>query len=108
MAINYVHYLSAPPGNIETEAAPAQNGGAAPPSAATASTFPEAGDWPSYNKTLTSNCFSGLSQINRDNAGKLKVHCTYDTGEYTGFTTGLLEVNGALIFLSGRITHPRQ
>jgi len=100
MAINYVRYLSAPRGTLETETAPAPNGGAAPRSAATASTSPEAGDWPSYNKTLTSNRFSGLSQINRDNAGKLKVLCTYDTGQYTGFTTALLEVNGALIFVT--------
>ncbi len=100
MAINYVRYLSAPPGTLETETAPAQSGGAAPQSAAAAPTSPEAGDWPSYNKTLTSNRFSGLNQINRDNAGKLKVLCTYDTGQYTGFTSGLLEVNGALIFVT--------
>src|SRR5271165_6303464 len=100
MAINYVRYLSAPPGTLQTETAPAPNGGAAPPTAEAASTSPEAGDWPSYNKTLTSNRFSGLSQINRDNAGKLKVLCTYDTGQYTGFTSGLLEVNGALIFVT--------
>ena len=58
------------------------------------------GDWPSYNKTLTSNRFSQLSQINRTNADKLKVLCTYDTGQYTGFNSGLLEVNGALIFVT--------
>ena len=100
MAINYVRYLSAPAGTLETETAPAQNGGVAPQSAATASASPESGDWPSYNKTLTSNRFSGLNQINRDNAGKLKVLCTYDTGVYTGFNSGLLEVNGALIFVT--------
>ena len=55
------------------------------------------GDWPSYNKTLTSNRFAQLNQINTGNAGKLKVLCTYDTGQYTGFTAGLIEVNGALI-----------
>jgi alcohol dehydrogenase (cytochrome c) len=99
MAINYARYLSAPAGTLETETAPAQNG-ATPRSGAAAPTSPESGDWPSYNKTLTSNRFSGLSQINRDNAGKLKVLCTYDTGIYTGFTTGLLEVNGALIFVT--------
>src|SRR5271168_4733148 len=85
MAINYVRYLSAPAGTLETETAPTQNS-AAPRSGAAAPTSPEAGDWPSYNKTLTSNRFSGLTQINRDNAGKLKVLCTYDTGQYTGFT----------------------
>jgi len=94
MAINYVRYLSAPAGAIETETAPNQTAAAPRP----ASTAPEAGDWPSYNKTLTSDRFSGLNQINTENAGKLKVLCTYDTGQFTGFTSGLLEVNGALIF----------
>ena len=103
-AINYVRYWSAPAGTLETEVA--QTGAAAPPSASTASAPPQAApggtdeDWPSYNKTLTSNRFSQLSQINRTNADKLKVLCTYDTGQYTGFNSGLLEVNGALIFVT--------
>src|SRR5262249_59910260 len=58
------------------------------------------GDWPNYNKTLTWNRFSHLSQINRTNADKLKVLCTYDTRQYTGFNSGLLEINGALIFVT--------
>src|SRR6516225_291385 len=102
MAINYVRYWSAPAGTLETEVAQAR--ATAQPSAASAS--PQAasggveGDWPSYNKTLTSNRFSQLSQINRTNADNLKVLCTYDTRQYTGFTSGLLEVNGALIFVT--------
>jgi alcohol dehydrogenase (cytochrome c) len=39
-----------------------------------------------------------LSEINRENAGRLQVLCTYDTGIYTGFNTGILAVNGALLF----------
>ena len=39
-----------------------------------------------------------MSQITAANAGDLKVLCTYDTGQYTGFNSGLLEVEGALIF----------
>jgi alcohol dehydrogenase (cytochrome c) len=103
-AINYVRYWSAPAGTLETEVAP--TGAAAQPSASTASAAPQAapggteGDWPSYNKTLTSNRFSQLSQINRTNAEKLKVLCTYDTRQYTSFNSGLLEVNGALIFVT--------
>src|SRR5262245_16683616 len=91
MAINYVRYWSAPAGTLETEVA--QTGAATQPSAALAP--PQAapggteGDWPSYNKTLTSNRFSQLSQINRTNADKLKVLCTYDTRQYTGFNSGL-------------------
>ncbi|MGB8613497.1 MAG: hypothetical protein WCD60_17950, partial [Pseudolabrys sp.] len=103
-AINYVRYWSAPTGTLETEVA--QTGAAAPSSASTVSAPPQGApgrtdeDWPSYNKTLTSNRFSRLSQINRTNADKLKVLCTYDTGQYTGFNSGLLEVNGALIFVT--------
>ncbi len=104
MVINYVRYWSAPAGTLETEVATT---GAATqlstptPSAplGTASGGNE-GDWLSYNKTLTSHRFSQLSQINRTNAEKLNVLCTYDTGQYTGFTSGLLEVNSALIFVT--------
>ncbi len=104
MALNYLRYSSAPAGTLETEVAKTTT--APQPSAPTASAAPEVassgteGDWPSYNRTLTSNRFSPLSQINTTNAGKLKVLCTYDTGQHTGFTSGLLEVNGALIFVT--------
>src|SRR5215470_14671744 len=104
--INYVRYWSAPAGTLETEVA--QPGAAAQPTAASPQAAPGGtegaggteGDWPSYNKTLTSNRFSQLNQINRTNADKLKVLCTYDTGQYTSFNSGLLEVNGALIFVT--------
>src|SRR5262249_48063628 len=104
MAINYVRYWSAPAGTLETEVAP--TGVAVRPSASPASTLGQANaggteeDWPSYNKTLTSNRFSQLEQINRTNADKLKVLCTYDTKQYTGFNSGLLQVEGALIFVT--------
>ncbi|PPQ32678.1 hypothetical protein CCR94_04475 [Rhodoblastus sphagnicola] len=55
-------------------------------------------DWPSYNKTLTSERFSALDEITTANVKNLKVLCTYDTGQYTGFSFGLLEVRGALVF----------
>ena len=77
MAINYVRYWSAPVGTLETEVA--QTGAAVQPSASTASSSPQPApggteaDWPSYNKTLTSDRFSQLNQINRTNADKLKV-----------------------------------
>ncbi|MBB2179428.1 pyrroloquinoline quinone-dependent dehydrogenase [Gluconacetobacter tumulicola] len=54
-------------------------------------------DWPSYNKTLTSQRFSSMTQINTTNVKNLKVQCTYDTKEYTSFETGPLMVDGALI-----------
>lgn len=109
MAINYVRYLSAPAGTITTEVAASDDGAAPSSPAFAAAALPgathgadetagaKAGDWPSYNKTLTSNRFSPLNLIDKDNVSNLKVNCTYDTGQYTGFTAGLLEVNGALI-----------
>jgi alcohol dehydrogenase (cytochrome c) len=109
MAINYVRYLSAPVGSLTTELAvsnaaqPSAASGApianSAPVAAAAGQTPgaAAGNWPSYNKTLTSNRFSELNQITKDNVGGMKVMCTYDTGQYTGFNSGLLEVEDALI-----------
>jgi alcohol dehydrogenase (cytochrome c) len=84
--------LFAPPGAIATETNPNYKGAAAPAPAAPPS--PAAADWPSYNKTLTSERFSDLSQINTKNVGKLKVLCTYDTWRLTAFETGLIMVEG--------------
>src|SRR5215831_2876435 len=87
--------LSAPPGAIATETNPNYKGAAAPAPAAPPS--PAAADWPSYNKTLTSERFSDLSQINTKNVAKLKVLCTYDTWRLSSFETGPIMVEGALI-----------
>jgi alcohol dehydrogenase (cytochrome c) len=87
--------LFAPLGAIATETNPNYKGAAAP--APSAPPSPAAADWPSYNKTLTSERFSDLSQINTKNVGKLKVLCTYDTWRLTAFETGLIMVEGALI-----------
>ncbi|HEX8809751.1 MAG TPA: PQQ-binding-like beta-propeller repeat protein [Xanthobacteraceae bacterium] len=87
--------LFAPPGAVATETNPNYKVTAAP--APTAPPSPAAADWPSYNKTLTSERFSDLSQINTKNVAKLKVLCTYDTGRLTAFETGLIMVEGALI-----------
>jgi alcohol dehydrogenase (cytochrome c) len=87
--------LLGPRGAIATETNPNYKSAAAPAPAAPSS--PAAADWPSYNKTLTSERFSDLSQINTKNAGKLKVLCTYNTGRFTSFESGLIMVEGALI-----------
>src|SRR5260221_4388215 len=87
--------LLAPAAAVATETNPNYNGAAAPAPAAPSS--PAAADWPSYNKTLTSERFSDLSQINTKNVSKLKVLCTYDTWRLTSFESGLLMVEGALI-----------
>ena len=53
-------------------------------------------DWPSYNRTLTSERTSPLAEITPANAKRLQVLCSYDLGEQTGFQSGLIEVGGAL------------
>jgi alcohol dehydrogenase (cytochrome c) len=87
--------LFAPPGAVATETNPNYKGAAAP--APPAPSSQATADWPSYNRTLTSERFSGLSQINTKNVAKLKVLCTYDTWRITSFETGLIMVEGALI-----------
>ena len=87
--------LRAPPGTVTIETNPDYKGSAAPAPAAAPS--PAATDWPSYNKTLSSERFSDLSQINTKNVGKLKVLCAYETGLITSFETGPIMVEGGLI-----------
>ena len=87
--------MRAPPGTLTIEMNPAYKGAAAP--AAAVGPSPAAADWPSYNKTLSSERFSDLSQINTKNVANLKVLCTYDTGRFTSFETGLIMVQGSLI-----------
>jgi alcohol dehydrogenase (cytochrome c) len=93
---NYLISWSAPPGTATTELNPGYSAsGAAAPSPPAAGAAPE--DWPSYNRTLTSNRYSPLSQINTKNAGKLKVLCTYDVKQFAAFESGLIVVENALI-----------
>jgi alcohol dehydrogenase (cytochrome c) len=100
MSRNYLLSWSAPPGATTTELNPAYKAAAAiarSPPAVAPSPNATAGDWPSYNKTLTSERYSELTEINSKNVGKLKVLCTYDLGQYTAFESGLIMVDGALI-----------
>jgi alcohol dehydrogenase (cytochrome c) len=100
MAINYVRSWSAPAGTIVTQLAAASKDAEdlrSSPAVWIPASNAAAWDWPSYNKTLTSERYSQLTQINKDNVSKLKVLCTYDTGQYTSFETGPIMVNGALI-----------
>lgn len=100
MAVNYFRSLTAPSGTTTTELAAASSdaGPVAPsPSPAVPPPNATAGDWPSYNKTLTSERYSQLGQINTKNVSKLKILCTYDTKQYTSFETGPIMVDGALI-----------
>lgn len=91
---------SAPPGTMTTETNPDYKAAAAvsaPPDANLQAPGVAPGDWPSYNRTLTSERFSPLTGINAKNVGKLKVLCTYDAGEFASFESGLIMVNNALI-----------
>jgi alcohol dehydrogenase (cytochrome c) len=92
---NYLLSLSAPPGTTTTESNAAYKT-PSPPAAAQAAGA-TAGDWPSYNRTVTSDRFSPLAEINTKNVGQLKVLCTYDVGGYVAFESGLIMVNDALI-----------
>ena len=112
LAVNYLRFFDAPKGTLTTERNGAQSAAqnisstqagavSAAPSATPvkiAETVTNSKSWPSYNKTLTSERFSELDQITKANANELSVLCTYDTGQYTGFNTGLLEIEGALVF----------
>jgi alcohol dehydrogenase (cytochrome c) len=98
MTRNYLRSWSAPKGATTTELNPAYT---APPASApaplSAATRAAAADWPSYNRTLTSERYAPLAEINAKTVGGLKVLCTYDTGQYTSFESGLIMVDGALI-----------
>jgi len=99
MAMNFLKTLGAPAGTLSQESNPAYK---APETAATSAEATPAGndaaeDWPSYNRTLSSDRFSPLKQINTTNVGKLRVLCTYDVREFTSFESGLIMVNNALI-----------
>lgn len=62
-------------------------------------------DWPSYNRTLTSDRFAPIAQINRQTASGLRVLCTYDTGHVNAFQPGLVEVGGTLFCDDGARHH---
>jgi alcohol dehydrogenase (cytochrome c) len=97
---NFILTLFAPPGTITTESNAAYKGAGAVAAATTAEVLSPntaAGDWPSYNRTLTSERYSELSQINTKNVGKLKVLCTYDVDRVTAFESGLIMVENALV-----------
>src|SRR5262245_52752518 len=100
LARSFFLTLDAPAGTTTIESNPAYKASptAAPSTAANVQAPGTAtGDWPSYNRTLTSERFSPLSQINTKNVGGLKVLCTYDINVFTSFESGLIMVNNALI-----------
>jgi alcohol dehydrogenase (cytochrome c) len=53
-------------------------------------------DWPSYNRSLTSERYAPLGQIDRSNVAELKAACTYDLGINTSFQTGPIVIGRTL------------
>src|SRR6476619_8597607 len=101
MGLNFLRTLSTPAGTLTIETNPAYKAPVAavssPPLADAAWPNAAPGDWPSYNRTPTSQRFSPLDQINAKNVANLKVQCAYDLGMFTAFESGLIMVNSALI-----------
>ena len=99
IARNWVLTLSMPAGTVSTETNPAYKAAAtpSPPPADTAWPNANAGDWPSYNRTPSSQRYAPLTQINTKNVNQLKILCTYDVHEFASFESGLIMVDNALI-----------
>ena len=101
MGLNFLKSLSAPDGTLAVETNPAYKSpvAAVPSQPPAEAAWPNAaaGDWPSYNRTPTSQRFSPHAQINAKNVGSLKVQCVYEVKEFTSFESGLIMVNNALI-----------
>ena len=61
-----------------------------------------AAGWPSYNRTLTSDRYSPLDQINRSNVGKLKQLCVFDLGVDVSFQAGPIVIGRVLYATTDR------
>jgi alcohol dehydrogenase (cytochrome c) len=102
LVLNSVRSATNPAGTLKVEvrtASIADRSGppGAPVSSGVNSQSPDVGSWPSYNRTLSGERFSQLSEINTQTVRGLKILCTYDTMLRESFETGPIMVNGALI-----------
>jgi len=61
-------------------------------------------DWPSYNRTLTSERYVPLDEITAANVSKLRVACSYDLGIDTSFQMGPIVVGRTLYGTSEKET----
>ena len=111
---NFIITLGSPAGTVTTETNPAYQSPVPLSSIPTAegSPNPESADWPSYNRTVMSQRYSPVSEINTTNVGRLKVLCTYDLHELAAFESGLIMVNNARVAgenrdSQGRYPRPR-
>ena len=58
------------------------------------------GNWPGFNRSLDSQRFSPLTEINTKNVGNLKIKCTFDLGESVNFQTGPVVVDGTMYLIT--------
>ena len=65
----------------------------------------EGDDWLMYNKDYQGQRYSGLKQINTNNAGQLQKVCEFTTGEKGSFEPGILELGGFLYFTTPHNTY---
>ena len=66
---------------------------------------PNAGDWPSYNRTLAGDRFSPLADITPSNVARLAHVCTYTLPEVTSLQTGPVVVAGVMYFTTDTISY---
>ena len=59
-------------------------------------------DWPSYNRTLTSERYAPLDQINRNNVARLKQVCVYDLDVDVNFQAGPLVIGRTMYVTADR------
>lgn len=97
MLLNYIAAFNNPPGEIKVELRKAPE-----KTAAASAADPLAGQWASYNRTVSSDRFSPISQITTENARNLKVLCTYDTRGFEAFQSNMIMVEGALVATTAR------
>jgi alcohol dehydrogenase (cytochrome c) len=61
-------------------------------------------DWPSYNRTLTSERYAPLDQINKSNVSRLKQLCVYDLDVDVSFQAGPLVIGRTMYVTADRET----
>ena len=96
MAFNFYRSFDAPKGTLVTEANPDQSGrcnGPAAPAAGTPQAPAADADWPSYNRTLTSDRYSPLAQIAHGTPGAQGPLHLRHRGLHR-FESGLIVVDG--------------
>jgi alcohol dehydrogenase (cytochrome c) len=85
-----------------TEPEPGAASSAPAPATERAAQVAAAADWPSYNRTLASDRFSPLDEIDRGNVAQLRVACTYTLPEVTSLQVGPIVVDGTMYFTTDK------